>query len=105
VIQRNLVYTTNLPMHLGREEVNFNFIFVCPINSYQILRKNEYFGQYGKIQKVVINRHNAHSTDPQLIPSISAYITYYKKEDAIKAIQAVNGAWVEGQNGVARQLR
>ena len=44
VIQRNLVYVIGLPGGLGSED---------------LLRKAEYFGQYGKIGKIVIHRNHS----------------------------------------------
>jgi RING/Ubox like zinc-binding domain len=48
VIQRNLVYMTNLPMSIAKEEM---------------LRKKEYFGQYGKIIKIVVNKNNLYNVN------------------------------------------
>ncbi len=60
---------------------------------YQQLRRPEYFGQYGKIVKVVIHRnHNApHQT-------VSAYITFLHREDAKVCIQALDTSWVDGHH-------
>ena len=76
VIQRNLLYVIGLPSGSGSEEV---------------LRRAEYFGQYGKIAKIVIhkNQNAAHN-------SVSAYITFSYKEDAKAAIQAIEGFNMEG---------
>jgi len=75
-----LVYVTNLAFSLAKEE---------------ILRKPEYFGQYGKILKIVINKSHLYNVSSPHGPSVSAYITYAKKDDSIKAIAAVNGMWLE----------
>ena len=56
------------------------------------LRKPEYFGQYGNIQKISIS--NRRSSDGQN-QSLGIYVTYEKKEEAQRCIQAVNGS----QNG------
>ena len=45
VVQRNLVYVTNVPLSIARED---------------LLRRLEYFGQYGRISKIVVNRANVH---------------------------------------------
>jgi CCR4-NOT transcription complex subunit 4 len=76
VVQRNLAYVIGLPSSLASEET---------------LRRADYFGQYGKIGKVVIHRNQAtaHST-------ISAYITFVHKDDAKAAIQVLEGFWIEG---------
>ena len=78
VVQRNLVYVIGIPSQLALNEDQ--------------LRRAEYFGQYGKIGKVVIHRtHNstAHAT-------VSAYVTFVHKDDAKAAIQALDGFWVDG---------
>lgn len=46
VVQRNLVFVIGLSPRLADPEV---------------LKKNEYFGKYGKIYKVVINNHTIYS--------------------------------------------
>jgi len=71
VIQRNLVYVIGLPSGTGSEDT---------------LRRAEYFGQYGRIAKVVVHKsqNSSHS-------SVSAYITYVHKEDAKAAIQVIEG--------------
>lgn len=76
VVQRNLVYILGLPSNASTSE---------------ILRKAEYFGQYGKIVKVVVhqNPNLSHST-------VSAYVTFAHKEDAQAAIQALDGFWIDG---------
>lgn len=56
------------------------------------LREKQFFGQYGNIQKISIsNRKNQEG----LNQSLGIYVTFEKKEDAQRCIQAVNGS----QNG------
>ena len=62
VIRRNLVYAVGMPPNIAIEET---------------LRKSEYFGQYGKISKIVINR-NQNPGDPRRA-SASAYVTFAHK--------------------------
>ena len=78
VIQRNLVYVIGIPVSASTEE---------------ILRRPEYFGQYGKIGKIVVhgNRSLSHST-------VSVYITFSYKEDAKAAIQVLDGFWIDGHH-------
>ncbi|GFE53621.1 hypothetical protein BaOVIS_010250 [Babesia ovis] len=81
VIQRNLVYVVGIPAKLAKKE---------------ILKQHEYFGQYGKIQHIVINKsqaYNAHVGGA----SYTAYITYSKKYEAANAIQAIDGSYVNGK--------
>lgn len=64
VIQRNLVYVTGIPLAIARED---------------ILRRQEYFGRYGKIVKVAINRSNSYNNSYNSSaygPSASAYVTF-----------------------------
>ena len=62
-----------------------------------VLRKPEYFGKFGKIHKVVINQNTAYAGSQTQGPSASAYVTYYRPEDALKAIQAVNNIFIDGR--------
>ncbi|KAL1920813.1 uncharacterized protein VTP21DRAFT_11448 [Calcarisporiella thermophila] len=87
VVQKNLVYVIGLSPRVANEET---------------LKQPEFFGQYGKISKIVINRRNpaaTSSTTPGVVPqpSIGVYITYFRKEDAARAIAAVDGTVVDGK--------
>jgi CCR4-NOT transcription complex subunit 4 len=73
VIQRHLVFVVGLSNKMADIEV---------------LKRPEYFGSYGKIMKIVINP-NTNYAGPQG-PSASAYITYTREDDALKAILAIN---------------
>lgn len=78
VVQRNLVYVIGISAKIAHEH---------------ILKEPEFFGQFGKIIKIVVNRKNfltgSSSANP---PSASAYITFARKEDAAKAIEYVDGS-------------
>jgi len=63
VIRRNLVYAVGLPASIASED---------------ILRKPEYFGQYGKISKIVLNRSQTTGGDLRRA-SASAYVTFVHK--------------------------
>ncbi|KAI1741394.1 hypothetical protein F4680DRAFT_457919 [Xylaria scruposa] len=80
VVQKNLVYVTGLTPTVREDEL------------LKTLRKQEFFGQYGNIQKISIS--NRKSSDGQQ-QSLGIYVTFEKKEDAAKCIAAVNGS----QNG------
>ncbi|CAG8546562.1 3417_t:CDS:2 [Paraglomus brasilianum] len=86
VVQKNLVYVIGLSPKIATEE---------------ILRSHDYFGQYGRIAKIVVNRRNTTSSStpgvPTPQPSVGVYITYYRKEDAAKAIAAVDGSMSDGK--------
>lgn len=63
VIRRDLVYAVGLPPSIASED---------------ILRKAEYFGQYGKISKIVLNR--SQTTGGELRrATASAYVTFVHK--------------------------
>jgi CCR4-NOT transcription complex subunit 4 len=78
VVQRNLVYVIGVPGSVSSEET---------------LKRAEYFGQYGRISKIVIhkNSNSAHAT-------ASAYVTFSFKEDARACIQALEGFWLDGHH-------
>ena len=82
VVQRNLVYAVGLPLHTCREEV---------------LKRNEWFGKFGKIVKISANRNGAYS-NVQHGPTGSAYVTFSKDSDALKCIQAMDGSLVDGRS-------
>ena len=60
------------------------------------MRQHDYFGQYGKITKVVINRRT-NTNGPTPVISNGVYITFAKKDDAAKAIEAVDGSVCDGR--------
>jgi len=91
VIQDNLVYLIGLPPSLARDD---------------ILRQHRFFGQYGKIIKIVLSRNSDKGANLEYggkqpkegwprTPSSSAYITYAKADDAKLCLQAVNGVWID----------
>ncbi|KAL7430339.1 hypothetical protein ACHAXH_003075, partial [Discostella pseudostelligera] len=82
VIRRNLVYAVGMPPAVATEEN---------------LRKPEYFGQYGKISKIVINRNHNPGGDPRRA-SASAYVTFAHKEDTLACILALDGFYHDGRN-------
>ncbi|KZT11611.1 uncharacterized protein LAESUDRAFT_642402 [Laetiporus sulphureus 93-53] len=77
VVQRNVVYVVGMGPRYAKEEL------------IPTLRSSEYFGQYGKISKIVIVKR----TSPGgRAPVVGLYITYHRREDAARAIAAVDGA-------------
>jgi len=82
VIRRNLVYAVGLPPSIATEET---------------LRKPEYFGEYGKISKIVLNRNHNGNGDPRRA-SASAYVTFAHKEDTLACILALDGYYLDGRN-------
>ncbi|ORY06736.1 hypothetical protein K493DRAFT_203009 [Basidiobolus meristosporus CBS 931.73] len=84
VVQKNLIYVIGLTARVTEE----------------VLRSSDYFGQYGKITKVVINRRHAQnstSTHPGQSPTVGVYITFARREDAARAIAAVDGSMSDGR--------
>ena len=80
VMQKNLVYVVGLNPKSREEEL------------LQTLRGDQYFGQYGKIIKIVVGKvkEGANGSNSQGI-----YVTFARDEDAESCINAVNGS----QNG------
>ncbi|VDK31907.1 unnamed protein product [Taenia asiatica] len=85
VIQTNLVFVVGLPQWISKDK--------------EILKGPQYFGQFGKVYKVEVNA-NQTFTGPQGQPSISAYITYDRSEDAMRAVLTLDQSMMHG-----RQLR
>jgi len=82
VVQKNLVFVVGLSPRLADPE---------------ILKKADYFGKFGKIHKVVINHSTQYAGSQIQGPSASAYVTYFKSDDALRAIQAVNNIFIDGR--------
>lgn len=82
VIRRNLVYAVGLPPNIANED---------------LLRKPEYYGQYGKISKMVLNKTNVTSTVTGRA-SASAYVTFVHKQDTLACILALDGFYMENRN-------
>lgn len=76
VVQKNLVYVTGLSPTSQEDQL------------LQTLRGEQYFGQYGKIIKIVVSK----AKDPSHPHSVGVYVTYERKEDAATCITIVNGA-------------
>lgn len=81
VVQKNLVYVVGLSQKSSEEE----FL--------RTLRGSQYFGQYGKITKIVVSKakegqNNANNNNN----SIGVYVTFENREDAAKCIAAVDGS-------------
>ncbi|KAF8191416.1 hypothetical protein K438DRAFT_1720796 [Mycena galopus ATCC 62051] len=76
VVQRNVVYVVGIGPRFAKEEL------------IPTLRSNEYFGQYGKITKILLVKRTPSGGGP---PVVGLYITYHRREDAARAIGAVDG--------------
>jgi len=58
--------------------------------SIKTLGSFEYFGQYGKITKIIVNKNNAYNPTSINGPSYSAYLTFSNDIEASIAILAVD---------------
>lgn len=92
VIQKNLVYVVGLNPPVVAEELH------------TILRSDKYFGQYGKILKIVINKRNPPPNAPIPIHhsnsssvGFGVYVTFSKKEEATRCINAIDGTYIDGR--------
>lgn len=74
VVQKNLVYVTGLSPSVQEDRL------------LETLRGQQYFGQYGKIIKIVVSKAKDNQS------SVGVYVTYARKEDAILCIAAVDGS-------------
>ncbi|KAL8925282.1 MAG: hypothetical protein Q9208_003572 [Pyrenodesmia sp. 3 TL-2023] len=80
VVQKNLVYVVGLNPKSREEDL------------LQTLRGDQYFGQYGKIIKIVVSKAKENASGNS---SIGVYVTFARKQDAASCIAAVDGS----QNG------
>ncbi|KAK3686626.1 transcriptional repressor general negative regulator of transcription subunit 4 [Vermiconidia calcicola] len=76
VVQKNLVYVTGLSPNFQEDKL------------LATLRGDQYFGQYGKIIKIVVSK----AKDTAYPQSVGVYVTYDRKEDAQTCITAVDGS-------------
>eukprot|EP00303_Exanthemachrysis_gayraliae_P002279 CAMPEP_0206007168 /NCGR_PEP_ID=MMETSP1464-20131121/5603_1 /ASSEMBLY_ACC=CAM_ASM_001124 /TAXON_ID=119497 /ORGANISM="Exanthemachrysis gayraliae, Strain RCC1523" /LENGTH=612 /DNA_ID=CAMNT_0053380659 /DNA_START=57 /DNA_END=1896 /DNA_ORIENTATION=- len=82
VIQRTLVYVVGLSPRIAREDV---------------LRRPEFFGQFGRIVKVAVNAQPYHAGGSAAGQSLGCYITYSNKDEALNAILAADGVILDGR--------
>lgn len=80
VVQKNLVFVVGLSPRLADPDT---------------LKRQEYFGKFGKIHKVVINQSTSYAGSQG--PSASAYVTYVHAADALRAIINVNNIHIDGR--------
>ncbi|KAG7807128.1 hypothetical protein KL921_004552 [Ogataea angusta] len=86
VIQQNLVYVVGLNPPCSADELP------------SVLRSDKYFGQYGKISKIVINKRTPNPNNPHhTSPGYGVYVTFARKEDAARCIAAVDGSISDGR--------
>ncbi|KJF60176.1 CCR4-NOT core complex subunit Not4, variant 1 [Coccidioides immitis RS] len=78
VVQKNLVYVIGLNPTIRDEN-----------QLLQTLRGDQYFGQYGEIEKIVVSKAKPGGNPNQ---GIGVYVTFAKKSDAASCIAAVDGS-------------
>ncbi|KIJ60676.1 hypothetical protein HYDPIDRAFT_138939 [Hydnomerulius pinastri MD-312] len=76
VVQRNVVYVVGIGPRFAKEEL------------IPTLRSNDYFGQYGKISKILLVKRTPSGGGT---PVLGLYITYHRREDAARCISTVDG--------------
>ena len=76
-MQKNLVYVVGLNPKIREEDL------------LQTLRGDQYFGQYGRIVKIVVSKAKEGPNGQQ---SIGVYVTFARKQDAASCIAAVDGS-------------
>ena len=81
IIQKNLVYLIGLSSDLVKIE--------------QKLKSYEYFGQYGKIVKLVINKNKTYNTNGPNGPSYTCFITYSSEAESSLAILSMDNYTID----------
>ena len=87
IIQKQLVYVIGLSQDYAFKEVKLNNI--------QDLSNFEYFGQYGKILKLVVNKNKVYNANGPNGPSYSAYVTFSNSKESSIAILSLDNATVD----------
>lgn len=64
------------------------------------LRGDQFFGQYGKIDKIVVNKPK----DSRSLQPVGIYITFFEKEPAALCIAMINGTENAGATIRSRKL-
>lgn len=80
VVQKCLVFVVGLSSRMADSD---------------LIKRPEYFGRFGKIHKCVINNNTNYAGSTG--HSASAYITFYKTDDALRAVQQTNNTQVDGR--------
>ena len=84
VRRQNLVYVTGLRLNTSDPQLS------------EKLRGDQFFGQYGRIDKIVVNKPK----ESRSMQPVGVYITYFDKHDAALCIDMVNGT--QNAGGVIR---
>lgn len=84
VIQKTLVYVVGLQPPVPFDELQAT------------LRLDHYFGQYGKVSKLVVNKRNQNANSVGN-SGYGIYVTYLKKSEADRCILAIDGSTIDGR--------
>ena len=76
IINKRILYLVGIPYEIANEET---------------LVKKEYLGQYGSINKIIVNK-NGYKKNESNYPTYSCYITYEKEIESSLAILALNNS-------------
>lgn len=80
ILQKNIVYVIGLSATLANEN---------------ILRQHDFFGQYGEITKIVVNK-NGYNQSNHNETTYSSYVSYKTKEQASLALLAIDSIIIDG---------
>ena len=81
IIQKNLIYLIGLPKELAFSENKLN--------------QFEYFGQYGQIKKIVVNKNKTYNCNNPNGPSYSCHITYSSISESSLAMLSLENATID----------
>lgn len=82
ILQKNLVYAVGLSLDICIESV---------------LAQNEFFGQFGPIKKISVNRSSPYSSGQSRNgPTGAAYVTFENDDDAANCVSVIDGAVWDG---------
>ena len=84
IIQKNLVYIIGLSLNLIKNEKK--------------LKSFEYFGQYGTVTKLVINKNKVYTGLNPNQPTYSCYVTYLNEDESSLAILCLDNTTIDGHN-------
>ncbi|XBW37489.1 hypothetical protein QEN19_003070 [Hanseniaspora menglaensis] len=90
VIQKNLVYV--IGVNPPSQAVNHSTGLVNTSEMVHLLRTDKYFGQYGKVVKLVVNK-----LSNSINSSYGVYVTYSKKGEAAECISNLDGSFLDGK--------
>lgn len=81
ILCRNLVYIVGLPIHYSENE--------------HLLKNFEYFGKYGNVLSVIINKKPA-TRERYKKKSCAVYVAFSSNSEALFAIKDIHNSWLNG---------